>query len=72
MFLDSGLSDSLNFAFDKKLLVVKFVDVHEVGGSVEFGEDDFEGGFFVVFVSELEVLFGLGCLSKYKVTEMSS
>lgn len=64
LFLDSGLGDSLDFSFHEKLLVIKFVDVHEVGGSVEFREDDFEGGFFVFFVSELEILFGLGCLSK--------
>jgi hypothetical protein len=67
-FFDSGFGNSLNFAFEKELLVIEFVDMHQIGGSIELGEYDFEGGFTVVCMPELEVLFGLGCLSNCKPT----
>ncbi len=70
-FLDSGLGYSLYFSLEGELLVVKFVDVQEVGRAVKFREHDFEGRLLVVFVSELKVLFRLGCLSRNRVTYMS-
>ncbi len=67
----SGLGYSLYFSFEGELLVLKFVDMHEVGRAVKFREHDFEGRFLVVFVSELKVFFWLGCLIRNRVTWMS-
>ena len=72
LFLDSRLSNSLDFALQGKLFVITLIHVHKIWRAVEFRENDFERSLLVVFVSKLEILFGLGCLSKMKFTWISS